>query len=75
MRKKKEKTKQNKKSISSCDDSPLPSQLCPDYVTWMKFINHNYSLLVFLSGEMQQAGEKWVCCQHITLEQPMLKHN
>lgn len=52
------------KFISSCYDSPFPSQPCPDYVTWMKFINHNYSLRLFLSREVQQAEEKWVCCQH-----------
>lgn len=74
---KRKKKKNSYKFISSCYDSPLPSQPCPDYVTWMKFINHNYSLLLFLSREMQQAGrrKKWVCCQHSRLEQPMLKHN
>ncbi len=58
-----QKKKNSYKFISSCYDSPLPSQPCPDYVTWMKFINHNYSLLPDLSGEVQQAEEKWMCCQ------------
>lgn len=65
--------KSSYKSISSCYVSPLPSQPCPDYVTWMKFINHNYSLLLFLSREVQQAKEKWVCVVNtVALVQPML---
>lgn len=62
MQKRERKKKNCYKFISSCFDRPSPSQPCPDYVTWMKFINHNYSLLLLLSREVQQAAVKWVCC-------------